>query len=190
MVENDKSQATVRIDNELAEACKEWAAATEAHNIKNGVRVGGGFNYFYVGKLCEMAASIYLGADPMATINPIGERDLGHDIKIGDLEIDVKGSDHQKAELLLFPVTRVLSSLADVLISATCTVTADGPEFVTLRGWVEGRVFRKAYKTADQVNRWNLKEGTPFIHNNELVSMVFLKSYTSVKSEKDLNNGR
>lgn len=100
---------------------------------------------------CEVGVCLILGLDPRTALNWDGEKcDPGEDFDFHGTSVDVKGSDHPKAERLIWPVSKrefFYSDAADVLVFAKNGIGAKINQ-VWAPTWTTKEEFSVYHKTA------------------------------------------
>lgn len=129
-----------------------------------------------LGRLCECAVCLYfkIGCDVLDWSDTC---DVGHDLMIGGVTIDVKGSSHPGAYRLIWPISKIefMDKMADVLLFARLETNLPRPGSVVLEGWTTKEIFLRDHKRADP--REPLDTGTPYMARKDLIDMTVLKGF-------------
>jgi hypothetical protein len=136
-----------------------------------------------LGRKAEVAACLILGINPEIISWSTGA-DPGVDIYAGPFHIDVKASDHPKAKLLIWPVSKnhfIDESSCNVLLFLR-EVSTGCFEAV---GWVTMEVFIDQHVTASNHDPFNLTEGTFYMEEGNLWPVESLRASIRIASFAD-----
>ena len=139
------------------EACRKWVAEI----TKPGARGEGSLSVSLhkgsaadpevqlAGKLREVAVCLYYGLRPSAVLNLVAGQADHHDVPLGPLRIDVKGSEHALAELMPYSVRRTDARLYEnARITHLLMVRDLEPDEFELCGWMTKQDFWERHLVA------------------------------------------
>jgi len=139
-----------------------------------------------MGKLCEVAGAIALGMNPDNDIKWHDYADAGWDFVFNGLRIDVKGTDHPRGKLLIWPSSKT-HFYHDVPFNALMMVWAAAENspllgYCEARGWVLKDVFAEQHIAAGPNDPRGLEVGTWSLHQKHLepMSSIFPKNDEAV----------
>lgn len=161
--------------------CASYAAgmkeASRSLSVPGKARIDQDKKVQYVGRVAEYAACLYLGIDPLRSLNWSSQCDHGYDFNYMGKSFDVKASSHPAATRLIWPVSKkhFLHKAAQVFIFARVPSLGrtELGQVVELVGCVTKQRFVSEAITANGIK--GLVDGTLFMSENSLDDVATLR---------------
>ena len=138
----------------------------------------------YIGRIGEIAVSLYFDLSPRATLHWDALPDAGYDLVVFGKTIDVKSTDNRWATRLMWPVTKKekMATIADYLVQAYVGGQGEkGGRYVYLVGFTTGQNFVDTHVTAMGIDR--VVDGTPYMHERDLQPMMHMREELTKQKE-------
>lgn len=141
----------------------------------------------YCGRLGEIAWCLYLGEDPDTALSWDEWCDHGADFTIGDFAIDVKATNHEYGNKLIWPVSK--NDLWNAkAFNALAMARVEKGDDVRLLGAVSKRRFAEECSVSDGSDR--LVKGTRYMHERSLCPAPKFKVLIDAQKAKNSRDVR